>query len=80
MNFILTKNQYEVLSSLKSVKAFLSNSVSDEKNVSFVVEDISKFQDEIYFNIVEVGMNEEGAVNDRGKELFLIYDLLLNQI
>lgn len=80
MKFRLTKEQYDLLISLNEVSKFIYNATFENKNMYFYVYDISRFQDQIYFNIVEIGMDSEGAVNQQGRELYAIYDTLLAQI
>lgn len=80
MKFILTKKQFEFLLTLENVTSFISNQVTEKSNVIFIVNDVSSFQDIIYFNVVEDGMDKEGAVNSKGRKIYEIYDILLAQI
>lgn len=80
MKFKLTKKQFNFLNALNGVSNFILNKTVDDNSISFEVSDVSGFQDEIYFNVVENGMNSEGDVNKFGKEVYLIYDTLLAQI
>ena len=65
-------NTYLLLNSLANV--FVNN------NAIFFVDDISSFLDIIYFNVVEYGMDKEGAINSKGKQIYTVYDELLSQI
>lgn len=81
MKFKLSKKQYQFLLSLNDIDKFIAKSVStNDDNVLFEVDDVSKFQDEIYFNVVDDGMDREGKVNDLGEKIYNIYDELLYQI
>lgn len=80
MKFSLPTKQFNTLKSLNGVSNFISTIQYGTASVDFEVSDISGFQDEIYFNIVEDGMNKEGLVNAKGKEWYQIYDTILAQI
>ena len=75
MKFILTKKQFDFLITLDILKHSFENN-----NAIFFVDDISSFQDIIYFNVVEYGMDKEGAINSKGKQIYAVYDELLSQI
>lgn len=47
--------------------------------VSFNVDDIGDFQDEITMEIVDSGMDDEDTVNKNGIKMYGIYDLILSQ-
>lgn len=86
----LTQEQFEILLKLNNVKNFISNfsKKTEYKNNGVVyseyciieVKDISGFQDEIYFNIVENGMDKNGKVNEYGKKVYDLYDAILTQL
>lgn len=86
----LTQEQFEILLKLNNVKNFISNfskkteyknnSVSYSEYYIIEVKDISGFQDEIYFNIVENGMDKNGKVNEYGKKVYDLYDAILTQL
>ena len=90
----LTKSEFNILKSLNGIMKYLSdiallgNGVEDksgvilnESDVRFTIcnDDLSKFKDDFYFNIVEEGMDREGKVNEYGKQLYAIYDKILFQ-
>ena len=89
----LTKSEFNILLSLKGIKKYLSDiAVFDdgeeisgviitEGEVQFAVEDddLSRFKNEFYYNIVDDGMDREGQVNEYGKQLYEIYDKILFQ-
>ena len=89
----ITKSEFNILSSLKGVMKYLSDiAVFDngeeisgiiitEGEVQFAVEDddLSRFKNEFYYNIVDDGMDREGQVNEYGKQLYDIYDKILYQ-
>ena len=86
----LTQEQFEILLRLNNVKNFISNfskkteyknnSVAYSEYYIIEVKDISGFQDEIYFNIVENGMDKNGKVNEYGKKVYDLYDAILTQL
>lgn len=80
MKFKLSKNQYQFLIALSGVSGFIVESEVEDDTVIFEVSNTSDFQDEIYFNVVEDGMDKEGKVNSLGKQIYNIYDILLSQI
>lgn len=80
MKFILTKKQFDFLITLDNVNNFILKHSFENNNVIFFVDDISSFQDIIYFNVVEYGMDKEGAINSKGKQIYTVYDELLSQI
>lgn len=80
MIFKLLKDQYNILSSLEGMNDFISSPYEDNEYILFTVDSISDFQDQFFFNIVENGMDREGNVNDYGKQLYDIYDNILEQI
>lgn len=80
MKFTLPIKQFDTLQSLNGISGFLSRIQRETSIVNFDVSDVSGFQDEIFFNIVEDGMDREGAVNAQGKEWYHVYDELLAQI
>lgn len=80
MKFTLPIKQFDTLQSLNGISSFLSRIQRETSSVNFEVSNVSEFQDEIFFNIVEDGMDREGEVNAQGKEWYLIYDELLAQI
>ena len=80
MNFKLTKKQFNFLKTLNGVSKFIFNETFKEESAFFDVTDLSAFQDEIYFNVVEDGMDSEGDINKKGNDIYLIYDTLLAQI
>ena len=61
MKFILTKKQFDFLITLDNVNNFILKHSFENNNAIFFVDDISSFQDIIYFNVVEYGMDKEGA-------------------
>ena len=90
----ITISEFNVLKTLNGVMEYLSdiamldNGVKDksgvilnEGEVHFTIseDDLSKFKDDFYFNIVEEGMDREGKVNEYGKQLYKIYDKILSQ-
>lgn len=89
----LTKTEFNTLKSLKGIMKYLSEiAVFDngeeisgiivtEGEVQFTIEDddLSRFKDEYYYNIVDEGMDREGQVNEKGKQLYEIYDKILFQ-
>ena len=80
MKFTLTKKQFDFLITLDNVNDFILKKSFENNNVIFIVDDISRFQDVIYFNVVEYGMDKEGAINSKGKQIYDIYDEILSQI
>lgn len=80
MKFTLTKKQFDFLITLDNVNDFILKKSFENDNVIFIVDDISRFQDVIYFNVVEYGMDKEGAINSKGKQIYDIYDEILSQI
>ena len=47
--------------------------------VFFDVDKFADFQDEITMEIVDTGMDNEDTVNVLGREMYFIYDTLLEQ-
>lgn len=47
--------------------------------VFFDVDKVADFQDEITMEIVDTGMDNEDTVNVLGREMYFIYDTLLEQ-
>ena len=45
----------------------------------FDVDKVADFQDEITIEIVDTGMDNEDTVNVLGREMYFIYDTLLEQ-
>ena len=80
MKFTLPVRQFDTLNSLNGVNDFISQIQYGTGSVEFEVSDVSGFEDEINFNIVEDGMDREGLVNSKGREWYIIYDTLLAQI
>lgn len=79
MKFKLTTNEFKFLISLNGINEFIVHQKTDDNITCFEVSDISGFQDEIYFNIVENGMDRDGDVNSTGNQIYYIYDKLLFQ-
>lgn len=52
---------------------------SESKNISFLVEDYSDFQDMVNFDIVNTGMDNQETVNEQGKRMYQLYDIILAQ-
>ena len=63
-----------------NLRNFILKHSFENNNAIFFVDDISSFQDIIYFNVVEYGMDKEGAINSKGKQIYAVYDELLSQI
>ena len=80
MKFTLTKKQFDFLITLDNVNDFILKKSFENNNVIFIVDDISRFQDVIYFNVVEFGMDKDGAINSKGKQIYDKYDEILSQI
>ena len=72
MKFILTKKQFDFLITLDNVNNFILKHSFENNNAIFFVDDISSFQDIIYFNVVEYGMDKEGAINSKGKQIYAV--------
>lgn len=53
------------------------NEIDDK--VFFDVDKVADFQDEITMEIVDTGMDNEDTVNVLGREMYFIYDTLLEQ-
>ncbi len=76
----LTKEQYEILIKLNNIKNFILKYSADSEYCFIEVNNVSAFQDEIYFNIVEEGMDQNGKVNEYGRKVYDLYDAILVQI
>lgn len=79
---ILEKEKYSFLINympLSSKCIESSKSVSENNTVAFNVKDFSDFQDMMNFDIVNDGMDNQDTVNELGKKMYQLYDIILAQ-
>lgn len=62
-----------------SKECVISYVPDDNENITFKVEDYSDFQDMMNFDIINIGMDNQDTVNELGKRMYLIYDIILDQ-
>ena len=64
---------------IKTPILILTAKAEIDDKVFFDVDKVADFQDEITMEIVDIGMDNEDTVNVLGREMYFIYDTLLEQ-
>lgn len=57
----------------------VNNIKETDDKVYFDVDNVSDFQDEITMETVDSGMDNDDTVNQKGREMYFIYDTILEQ-
>lgn len=80
MTFFLQKKDFIFLEKrIPYAYKMVTNINEIDDKVFFDVDKVADFQDEITMEIVDIGMDNEDTVNVLGREMYFIYDTLLEQ-
>ncbi len=80
MTFFLQKKDFDFLKTqIPYAYKMVTNIKETNDKVYFDVDNVSDFQDEITMETVDSGMDNDDTVNQKGREMYFIYDTLLEQ-
>lgn len=80
MTFFLQKKDFDFLKNqIPYAYKMVTNIKETDDKVYFDVDNVSDFQDEITMETVDSGMDNDDTVNKKGREMYFIYDTLLEQ-
>lgn len=80
MTFFLQKKDFDFLKKqIPYAYKMVTNIKEMDDKVYFDVDNVSDFQDEITMETVDSGMDNDDTVNQKGREMYFIYDTLLEQ-
>lgn len=80
MTFFLQKKDFDFLKKqIPCAYKMVTNIKETDDKVYFDVDNVSEFQDEITMETVDSGMDNDDTVNQKGREMYFIYDTLLEQ-
>ena len=80
MTFFLQKKDFDFLKkNIPYAYKMVNNIKETDDKVYFDVDNVSDFQDEITMETVDSGMDNDDTVNQKGREMYFIYDTILEQ-
>ena len=80
MTFFLQKKDFDFLKKQIPYAYKMVNNIKEtDDKVYFDVDNVSDFQDEITMETVDSGMDNDDTVNQKGREMYFIYDTILEQ-
>ena len=80
MTFFLQKKDFDFLKKqIPYAYKMVTNIKETDDKVYFDVDNVSDFQDEITMETVDSGIDNDDTVNQKGREMYFIYDTLLEQ-
>ena len=80
MTFFLQKKDFDFLKKQIPYAYKMVNNIKEtDDKVYFDVDNVNDFQDEITMETVDSGMDNDDTVNQKGREMYFIYDTILEQ-